>query len=47
MFKYLAAFLVVESVFCGNLVEELQSDGETRLITLVKAAGLADAILGG
>jgi hypothetical protein len=39
--------LVVKSVFCGNLVEVLKTDGESKLIKYVTAAGLADAILGG
>jgi hypothetical protein len=36
--------LVVKSVFCGNLVEVLKTDGESKLIKYVTAAGLADAI---
>jgi len=47
MFKYLSLLLVVQSVFCGNLVEVLQTDGESKLIKYVTAAGLADAILAG
>ncbi|CAC5405207.1 unnamed protein product [Mytilus coruscus] len=45
MFKYLGLLCVVGSVWCGNLVEVLQTDGESKLIKYVTAAGLADAIL--
>uniref|UniRef100_A0A8W8L0B9 FAS1 domain-containing protein n=1 Tax=Magallana gigas TaxID=29159 RepID=A0A8W8L0B9_MAGGI len=37
----------VQSVFAGNLVDVLQHNGETTLISLVKQAGLADALLSG
>ena len=47
MFKYVCLLLVVKSVLCGNLVEVLKTDGESKLIKYVTAAGLADAILGG
>ena len=47
MFAFLALTVLVQTVFGGNLVEVLQNDGETTLISLVKQAGLADALLAG
>ncbi|VDI39396.1 transforming growth factor-beta-induced protein [Mytilus galloprovincialis] len=47
MLKYFALLFVVGSVWCGNLVEVLQADGESKLIKYVTAAGLAPAILAG
>ncbi|XP_063399725.1 transforming growth factor-beta-induced protein ig-h3-like [Mytilus trossulus] len=47
MLKYFGLLFVVGSVCCGNLVEVLQADGESKLIKYVTAAGLAPAILGG
>ncbi|CAC5405213.1 unnamed protein product [Mytilus coruscus] len=47
MLKYFGLLFVVSSVWCGNLVEVLQADGESKLIKYVTAAGLADAILAG
>lgn len=45
MIAFVALTVFVQSVFGGNLVEVLQNDGETTLISLVKQAGLADALL--
>ncbi|XP_052674451.1 transforming growth factor-beta-induced protein ig-h3-like [Crassostrea angulata] len=47
MIALVALTVFVQSVFGGNLVEVLQNDGETTLISLVKQAGLADALLSG
>lgn len=47
MIAFVALTVFVQSVFGGNLVEVLQNDGETTLISLVKQAGLADALLSG
>ena len=47
MLKYIGLLFIVKSVLCGNLVEVLQADGESKLIKYVTAAGLADAILAG
>ena len=47
MFAFLALTVLVQTVFGGNLVDVLQNDGETTLISLVKQAGLADALLAG
>ena len=47
MIAFLALTVLVQTVFGGNLVEVLQHDGETTLISLVKQAGLADALLAG
>ncbi|XP_048777788.2 transforming growth factor-beta-induced protein ig-h3-like [Ostrea edulis] len=47
MIVALALTVLIQSAFGGNLVEVLQADGETTLISLVQQAGLADAILGG
>lgn len=47
MITFVALTVFVQSVFGGNLVEVLQNDGETTLISLVKQAGLADALLSG
>ncbi|CAC5405210.1 unnamed protein product [Mytilus coruscus] len=47
MFKYCCIFLAVHCVLGGNLVEVLQTNGESRLIQYATACGLADTILGG
>ncbi|XP_048777790.2 transforming growth factor-beta-induced protein ig-h3-like [Ostrea edulis] len=47
MIAALVLIVLIQSAFGGNLVEVLQADGETTLISLVQQAGLADAILGG
>ena len=47
MFAFLSLTVLVQTVFGGNLVDVLQHDGETTLISLVKQAGLADALLAG
>ncbi|XP_078322954.1 transforming growth factor-beta-induced protein ig-h3-like [Crassostrea virginica] len=47
MIAFLALTVLVQTVFGGNLVDVLQNDGETTLISLVKQAGLADALLAG
>ena len=47
MVAFLALTVLVQTVFGGNLVDVLQHDGETTLISLVKQAGLADALLAG
>ncbi|XP_056009502.1 transforming growth factor-beta-induced protein ig-h3-like [Ostrea edulis] len=47
MIALFALAVLVQSAFGGNLVEVLQNNGETTLISLVQQAGLADALLGG
>jgi hypothetical protein len=47
MISLLVLTVFIQTAFCGNLVEVLQADGETTLISLVQQAGLADALLGG
>lgn len=47
MIAFVALTVFVQSVFAGNLVDVLQHNGETTLISLVKQAGLADALLSG
>ena len=47
MIAFLALTVLVQTVFGGNLVDVLQNDGETTLISLVQQAGLADALLAG
>ena len=39
--------VLIQSVLCGNLVDVLQDDGETTLVSLVQQAGLASALSGG
>lgn len=47
MIAFVALTVCVQSVLGGNLVDVLQHNGETTLISLVKQAGLADALLSG
>ncbi|KAK3082778.1 hypothetical protein FSP39_005137 [Pinctada imbricata] len=47
MFKFFLAAVLFHSALCGSLVDVLQNDGETSLISLIKQAGLADALAGG
>ena len=47
MIAFLALTVLVQTVFGGNLVEVLQNNGQTTLISLVQQAGLADALLAG
>ena len=47
MIAFLALTILVQTVLGGNLVEVLQNNGHTTLISLVQQAGLADALLAG
>ncbi|KAK3107759.1 hypothetical protein FSP39_021627 [Pinctada imbricata] len=47
MIKLLIAMVLLHSALCGSLVDVLNSDGETTLISLIQQAGLADALAGG
>ncbi|XP_069115670.1 transforming growth factor-beta-induced protein ig-h3-like [Argopecten irradians] len=47
MIRVLCFTLALHAVFGGNLVEVLQSDGESTLVSLVQKAGLADALTQG